>query len=70
MREQKSHIMERLLETTIERARQRVQFGQPIGKFQSIGHAIADMKLRLEAARLLAYRAARLLRFKQRESRR
>ena len=43
------------------RARARVQFGQPIGKFQAIANAIAEIKLRLEAARLLVYRAAWLL---------
>jgi alkylation response protein AidB-like acyl-CoA dehydrogenase len=53
--------MERILETTVARARKRVQFGQPIGKFQAIAHPIADIKLRLEAARLLVYRAAWLL---------
>jgi alkylation response protein AidB-like acyl-CoA dehydrogenase len=53
--------MERLLETTVARARKRVQFGQAIGKFQAIAHPIANIKLRLEAARLLAYRAAWLL---------
>jgi alkylation response protein AidB-like acyl-CoA dehydrogenase len=53
--------MERLLELMIERARQRKQFGQPIGKFQAIANAIADVKLSLETARLLVYRAARLL---------
>jgi alkylation response protein AidB-like acyl-CoA dehydrogenase len=55
-----SHIgtMERLLERSIEYARQRKTFGQPIGKFQAISHRIADMKVRLEAARLLTYKAA------------
>jgi alkylation response protein AidB-like acyl-CoA dehydrogenase len=53
--------MQRLLESTIAHARHRVQFGQAIGKFQSIANAIADMKLDLEAARLLIYRAAWLL---------
>jgi alkylation response protein AidB-like acyl-CoA dehydrogenase len=32
--------------------------GQPIGKFQAVSHKIADMKVRLEAARLLTYQAA------------
>jgi alkylation response protein AidB-like acyl-CoA dehydrogenase len=50
--------MERLLETSIEYARSRSQFGQPIGKYQGVGHKIADMKVRLEAARLLTYRTA------------
>lgn len=55
-----SHVgsMERLLETSVAYARSRTQFGQPIGKFQSISHRIADMKVQLEAARLLIYRAA------------
>ena len=50
--------MERLLERSVEYARTRVQSGQPIGKFQAIAHRIADMKVQLEAARLLIYRAA------------
>jgi alkylation response protein AidB-like acyl-CoA dehydrogenase len=55
-----SHVgtMERLMETAIEYARTRTQFGQPIGKFQAISHRIADMKVQLEAARLLTYKAA------------
>jgi alkylation response protein AidB-like acyl-CoA dehydrogenase len=55
-----SHVgsMERLLEKSVEYARARTQFGQAIGKFQAISHRIADMKVRLEAARLLTYRAA------------
>lgn len=55
-----SHVgsLERLLEAAIEYARTRVQFGQAIGKFQAVSHSIADMKVSLEAARLLAYKAA------------
>lgn len=55
-----SHVgaMERLLETAIAYARTRSQFGQLIGKFQAISHRSADMKVSLEAARLLVYRAA------------
>jgi alkylation response protein AidB-like acyl-CoA dehydrogenase len=55
-----SHVgaMERLLEQSIRRARSRKAFGQPIGKFQAIAHRIVDMKVRLEAARLLTYRSA------------
>lgn len=49
--------MERQLERTINYAKQRRQFGKPLGKHQAIAHRIADMKLRLEAARLLLYRA-------------
>lgn len=50
--------MERLLETSVTYARTRKQFGQAIGKFQAVAHKIADMKVQLEAARLLTYRAA------------
>jgi alkylation response protein AidB-like acyl-CoA dehydrogenase len=50
--------MERLVEQSVGQARSRKQFGQPIGKFQAVSHKIADMKVRLEAARLLVYKAA------------
>jgi len=50
--------MERLLERAIAHARTRSQFGQRIGKFQAVAHRIVDMKVHLEAARLLVYRAA------------
>jgi alkylation response protein AidB-like acyl-CoA dehydrogenase len=50
--------MERLLETSLEHARSRSQFGQPIGKFQAVSNQIVDMKVQLEAARLLVYQAA------------
>jgi len=50
--------MQRLLETCIRYARQRRQFGQPIGKFQQVGGKIVDMKLRLETARGLLYQGA------------
>lgn len=55
-----SHVgtMERLLERTIAYARTRSQFGQAIGKYQGVSHRIVDMKVQLEAARLLTYRAA------------
>lgn len=39
-------------------ARERQQFGQPIGSFQAIQWKLADMACRIEAARLLTYRAA------------
>lgn len=50
--------MERLLEQAIRHARTRTSFGQKVGKFQAVAHRIVDMKVRLEAARLLTYRAA------------
>jgi butyryl-CoA dehydrogenase len=39
-------------------ARERVQFGQPIARFQAIQWMIADMATEIDAARLLIYRAA------------
>jgi alkylation response protein AidB-like acyl-CoA dehydrogenase len=50
--------MERQIERCIEYARERNQFGQPIGKFQSVANRIVDMKVRLETARLLLYKVA------------
>jgi L-prolyl-PCP dehydrogenase len=50
--------MQRQLEACVAYARMRKQFGQPIGKFQSVANKVADMYLRLEAARLLVYQAA------------
>lgn len=50
--------MQRQLEDCVKFARERQAFGQPIGKFQSVSNRIADMKLRLETARLLTYQAA------------
>jgi alkylation response protein AidB-like acyl-CoA dehydrogenase len=51
-------IMERLLERSVAYARTRSQFGQAIGKYQGVSHRIVDMKVQLEAARLLTYRSA------------
>lgn len=51
-------VMQRLLEKSVSYARERKQFGQSIGKFQAVSHRIADMKVRLEASRLLVYKAA------------
>jgi len=55
-----SHLgaMERQLETCIRYAGERQQFGQAIGKFQSVSNRIVDMKVRLETARLLLYKVA------------
>lgn len=49
--------MERQLENCIQYARQRKQFGQSISKFQLIASKIVDMKIRLETARSLLYKA-------------
>ncbi len=55
-----SHLgaMERQLEDSITYVKQRKQFGQSIGAFQSVSNRVADMKLRLETSRLLLYKTA------------
>ncbi len=55
-----SHIgaMERQIEEAVQYANEREQFGQAIGKFQSVANRIVDMKVRLETARLLLYKVA------------
>jgi alkylation response protein AidB-like acyl-CoA dehydrogenase len=50
-------LMERLLEDCVRHARDRRQFDRPIGANQAVSHRIADMRLRLDASRLLLYRA-------------
>jgi alkylation response protein AidB-like acyl-CoA dehydrogenase len=50
--------MRRQLDACVAYARKREQFGQPIGKFQAVAGKLADMYVRLEAARLLIYRTA------------
>lgn len=53
--------MRRQLERCLDYARTRTQFGQPIGKFQSVANRIVDMKLRYETARLLIYKVGWLM---------
>lgn len=53
--------MRRQLDRCIQYARNRKQFGQPIGKFQSVANRVVDMKLRYETARLLIYKVAWLM---------
>ena len=51
-------VTERLLELAVAYAQQRVQFGQPIGGFQAVKHQLANVKVALEYARPVVYRAA------------
>jgi len=51
-------IAEASYEAALQYAREREAFGQPIGQFQGIAFKLADMKTRIEAARLLVYNAA------------
>jgi short-chain 2-methylacyl-CoA dehydrogenase len=48
------------LDEAISYSKERVAFGQPIGKFQAIQAKLADLSAQIEAARLLVYRAAAL----------
>ncbi|MEM1248296.1 MAG: acyl-CoA dehydrogenase family protein [Acidobacteriota bacterium] len=50
--------MQRLLERCVEYSRERKQFGQPIGEFQSVSNRLADMRVRQETSRLLMYKVA------------
>ena len=49
------------LEFAVDYARERVQFGRPIAEHQAVAFRLADMALRVDAARLLTWRAAKLL---------
>jgi acyl-CoA dehydrogenase len=49
------------LEYAVEYAKTRVQFGKPIAEHQAVGFRLADMAVRVGAARLLVWRAARML---------
>jgi alkylation response protein AidB-like acyl-CoA dehydrogenase len=49
---------QRVFEITVEYAKTRVQFGRPIGSFQSLQHKIADMATDIDGARLITYFAA------------
>ena len=49
---------QRVLDNAVEYAKNRVQFGRPIGSFQAIKHKCADMLLDVESAKSAAYYAA------------
>jgi alkylation response protein AidB-like acyl-CoA dehydrogenase len=51
-------LAQHMLDTTVEYAQARHQFGVPIGSFQAVKHHLADVALALEFARPLVYRAA------------
>src|SRR5262249_12882466 len=50
--------LEGVLEDAVRYASERVAFGSPIGRFQSLQHGIANVHMDLETARLHTYRAA------------
>ena len=49
---------QRVLDNAVGYAKERVQFGRPIGSFQAIKHKAADMLLEVESAKSAAYYAA------------
>lgn len=51
-------VGQKLLDSTVEYAHVREQFGKPIGTFQAVKHALANACIQLEFARPLVYRAA------------
>jgi alkylation response protein AidB-like acyl-CoA dehydrogenase len=48
-------VAQRSLDLAVAYAKERVQFGRPIGSFQAIKHKCADMMVKLEAARSAVY---------------
>jgi len=53
-------IAQRALDESVKYAKGRIQFGAPIAKLQAIQWMIADMSCKVEAARLMTYKAAQL----------
>jgi len=51
-------LARRMLDLTVEYAKERKQFGVPIGSFQAVKHHLADSRIAIEFARPLVYRAA------------
>jgi acyl-CoA dehydrogenase len=53
-------LAEEALNLAIKYAKERLQFGEPITRYQAVQHKLADMATKLEAARQLTYQSARL----------
>jgi len=53
--------IQRVLEITVDYAKERKQFGRPIGSFQIIQHYCADMATDVDGARFSTYQAAWML---------
>ena len=52
-------IAEGALETTVNYVKERKQFGRSIAQFQNTQFVLADLATKIEAAKLLVYKAAR-----------
>ncbi len=51
----------RIVESAVDFAQQRKQFGKPIAEYQAISHKIADMRSMAEISRVMTYRLASLM---------
>jgi len=51
-------VGQKIIDMAVDYAGQRKQFGVPIGSFQALKHMLADVKVRVEYARSVVYRAA------------
>ena len=51
-------VAQRAMDEAVLYAKERMSMGKPIWQYQAIGHMIADMAMRIEAARLLVWKAA------------
>ena len=51
-------VMEAILALTTQHAKERVQFGSPIGRFQGVKHPLAELHLDIECLKSLVYHAA------------
>ena len=49
---------QKVIEMTVNYAKERVTFGQPLGSYQAIQHLCSDMLIALETAQVLTYQAA------------
>ena len=54
-------VAQATLDAALDYSKQRRQFGRPVGTFQALAHALADLQTDIDAARLLTHRAAWLL---------
>jgi alkylation response protein AidB-like acyl-CoA dehydrogenase len=54
-------VAQATLDEALAYSKERTAFGKQIGTFQSLAHAMADMQVEIDSARLLAYRAAWIL---------
>jgi alkylation response protein AidB-like acyl-CoA dehydrogenase len=51
-------VAQSTLDEALDYSKERTAFGRPVGTFQALAHGLADMQTEIDAARLLAYRAA------------